>query len=298
MRGHDKHGETWGLLAGLVALALLPADLRAYPGFLREINSISDWESIALGSGGIKYIAPGTDPASTPIPCLDFVIYGPGVQHIDIIEATGLDCVADFTVEEMNRMRFSLTQFAGYIARVPDPGDGSSMNAVYMHNDRFLDPEITPELVSHVMRALGATFNEAELGRLVYMPIVCVAQERAREWLADPDLELDFEIYFHSDNCPPPAIDASFVRGDIRGNGEILIGDAIFLLNYLYRGGVGAPPCLDAADVNDDGRLSGSDAVYLLRSLFLGGPPPPAPFRDCGPDLTTDGLSCESYDAC
>ena len=57
--------------------------------------------------------------------------------------------------------------------------------------------------------------------------------------------------------------------------------------------GVSCRSCEDACDGNDDGVLDLGDAVYLLRWLFRGGliPPPPGPFV-FGIDPTEDQLDC------
>ena len=85
-----------------------------------------------------------------------------------------------------------------------------------------------------------------------------------------------------------------FRRGDADATGRVDIADAIFTLNWLFRGGR-PPPCLDAADANDDAGANLSDPVFTLNWLFLGGrvPPAPGPFC-CAPDPTPDGFpSCD-----
>ncbi|MBI4605796.1 MAG: hypothetical protein HY721_27840 [Planctomycetes bacterium] len=250
-----------GLAAVIATLAVVAAQALAYPGFLPRVDSLEAWESIALGSGGIKFVAPGLDPASSELPCLDLVIYGPGVQHIDIIRATELPCVEGLTSEVVNRMRRDMTQLAGYIARVPGPGRpaGPTLSAVILHNDRFTEPlEVTPELSSHLLRSLGATFNEAALGRLVYLPTTEVAEERARRWLSDPLVALDFAVLLDENGCQllvergQGLEDAGracerFVRGDVNADGDLRAGDAIRLLDHLFRGSAAEPSCLDAA---------------------------------------------------
>jgi len=53
--------------------------------------------------------------------------------------------------------------------------------------------------------------------------------------------------------------------------------------------------CYDACDINDDGIHSIGDAVFLINYLFEDGLAPLAPFPACGPDTTADGLTCVSY---
>jgi hypothetical protein len=88
-----------------------------------------------------------------------------------------------------------------------------------------------------------------------------------------------------------------FQRGDSNTDGTFNIGDAIFVLSYLFSAGGTVLTCADASDSNDDGAVDIADAIYALQFLFSGGPPPPPPFSECGRD---DGASagCDGYDLC
>jgi hypothetical protein len=88
-----------------------------------------------------------------------------------------------------------------------------------------------------------------------------------------------------------------FRRGDVSGDGEVQLDDAVRLLDHLFHAGE-APSCARTGDANDDGRLDLTDAVGILLHLFARGAPPVEPFPGCGPDLTPDELSCESYRRC
>ncbi len=87
-----------------------------------------------------------------------------------------------------------------------------------------------------------------------------------------------------------------FQRGDVEADGTLALGDALTLLNYLFRRGA-APSCARAADVDDDGRVTVSDAVKLLLHLFVGGAAPEPP-QSCGVDSSADALSCQYYEVC
>jgi hypothetical protein len=65
-----------------------------------------------------------------------------------------------------------------------------------------------------------------------------------------------------------------YVRGDCNGDGVINSADVVYLINYLFIGGL-APVPLEAGDVNGDGKVDVVDIVYLINYLFIGGPPPP-----------------------
>jgi hypothetical protein len=74
-------------------------------------------------------------------------------------------------------------------------------------------------------------------------------------------------------------INAGFVfasqikRGDANANGVVDLGDAIYLLNYLFKNGL--DPCpVETGDVNCNSIVDLGDVIYLLNFLFKGGPGP------------------------
>ena len=85
----------------------------------------------------------------------------------------------------------------------------------------------------------------------------------------------------------------TFRRGDINGDNQVDLSDAISGLGVLFRG-TSAVDCEDARDTNDDGQFDISDAIRILSLLFGGSPPLPPPGTSCGVDPTMDGLGCLS----
>jgi hypothetical protein len=69
-------------------------------------------------------------------------------------------------------------------------------------------------------------------------------------------------------------VHASFVmRGDATADGIVNIADVVYLVNYLFTGGI--KPCpMEAGDATCDGIVNIADVVYLVNYLFTGGPPP------------------------
>jgi hypothetical protein len=70
-------------------------------------------------------------------------------------------------------------------------------------------------------------------------------------------------------------------RGDVAptgGDGLVNVGDAIYILNYLFRGGPAPSPYIEG-DTNCDGVVNLSDAIRILNYLFKGWPVP----RCCDP---------------
>lgn len=65
--------------------------------------------------------------------------------------------------------------------------------------------------------------------------------------------------------------------GDTNGDGFANVGDAVYLINYVFKGGP-APEPDEAGDANCDGGVNVGDAVYLINYIFRNGP---APCADC-----------------
>ncbi len=76
-----------------------------------------------------------------------------------------------------------------------------------------------------------------------------------------------------SDNVSILLNQPAFICGDANGDEIIDLADAIYLLNYLFKGDPPPDP-LEAGDANCDGVVELGDAIYLLNYLFKGGPEP------------------------
>jgi C1A family cysteine protease len=61
--------------------------------------------------------------------------------------------------------------------------------------------------------------------------------------------------------------------GDANGDGNINVGDAVYLISYVFRNGP-APSPMAAGDANCDAKINVGDAVYLISYIFRGGPAP------------------------
>ena len=68
----------------------------------------------------------------------------------------------------------------------------------------------------------------------------------------------------------------TYVCGDANGDGTPNVGDVVFLVAYVFKGGP-APDPLDSGDANCDGSVNVGDAVYLINFVFKGGPAPCCP---------------------
>ncbi|MEZ5357805.1 MAG: M28 family peptidase [Candidatus Zixiibacteriota bacterium] len=66
---------------------------------------------------------------------------------------------------------------------------------------------------------------------------------------------------------------SELTEGDVNRDGSVNLGDAVFLIAYIFRGGE-APFPLSIADTNCDEGVNLGDAVYLINYIFRSGPPP------------------------
>jgi serine protease AprX len=70
------------------------------------------------------------------------------------------------------------------------------------------------------------------------------------------------------------AVEYSFyMTGDVTGDEQITISDAIYLLNYLYRSGPAPSPLL-LGDTDCDDMVDAADVILVLNYLYRGGPEP------------------------
>lgn len=90
------------------------------------------------------------------------------------------------------------------------------------------------------------------------------------EWTPQANM-LDFCLY--GDPALARKGIPQFIYGDCNHDGTINIGDVVYLISYLYKGGL-APVPLAAGDVNCDGVLNIGDVMYLISYLYKGGPSP------------------------
>lgn len=68
--------------------------------------------------------------------------------------------------------------------------------------------------------------------------------------------------------------------GDADGSGGIDISDAVYLISYIFGGGLPPGPCVTETGMGDadgSGSVDISDAVYLISYIFAGGLAPHCP---------------------
>jgi len=63
-------------------------------------------------------------------------------------------------------------------------------------------------------------------------------------------------------------------RGDANDDGTLSVADAVFLVEYVFKGGP-SPVTMYQGDVDASGQINVADPVYMINYIFKGGPPPP-----------------------
>ena len=63
--------------------------------------------------------------------------------------------------------------------------------------------------------------------------------------------------------------------GDANGDGSVNVGDAVYLISYIFKSGPPPVPYVTCSgDANGDCACNVGDAVYIISYVFKGGPPP------------------------
>ncbi|MEJ2256703.1 MAG: dockerin type I repeat-containing protein, partial [Woeseiaceae bacterium] len=84
---------------------------------------------------------------------------------------------------------------------------------------------------------------------------------------AGNSIDLAFEIY------GTPGGPCDCIPGDANGDGMVNVGDAVYIINNIFKDGPSPDP-ICAGYANTDGALNVGDAVYLINYIFREGAPP------------------------
>lgn len=71
-------------------------------------------------------------------------------------------------------------------------------------------------------------------------------------------------------------ISPSFIVGDANGDHNVNVGDAVYLINFVFKAGPPPDP-FEAGDANCDTSSNVGDAVFIINFVFKGGPEPSCP---------------------
>jgi len=85
------------------------------------------------------------------------------------------------------------------------------------------------------------------------------------------DQTVDTAVVDWFDHPTRPVVHA--VCGDANGDSTVNVGDAVYIISYVFKGGP-APEPICAGNANGDGDVNVGDAVWLISYVFKGGLPP------------------------
>jgi hypothetical protein len=91
--------------------------------------------------------------------------------------------------------------------------------------------------------------------------------------LAMSHVEMNGEYIYVSGSFGFYVFQYTTVCGDANDDGTVNVGDAVYIIQYVFAGGP-PPPWICKADANDDGLPDVGDAVYLVNYIFRSGSPP------------------------
>ncbi len=163
----------------------------------------------------------------------------------DIVSTT-----PNYTVT-LNGSPYYVTQYYGYIA-------GTSMSCGMVTG------------LASLLLSIEPNFNAYELREIIEE-----SADQVGDYMYYIETGKSFELGHGRINCYNALVLASgytYVYGDADGDGIITLGDLLFILNYLYKGGPPPDP-LSAGDPNGDCTINLGDVLYLANYLYRRGPP-------------------------
>ncbi len=139
-----------------------------------------------------------------------------------------------------------------------------------MHTPGYVADPLTTDLHSVMTYVADYPLGAAET-LVVYTAVTTVKNgtsgdlfanvAKAKRWFADHLI---------------PACLVTYKCGDANGDKAVNVGDAVYVINYIFKSGP-APTPLAAGDANCDHAVNVGDAVYVVNYIFKGGPAPCCP---------------------
>ena len=125
-----------------------------------------------------------------------------------------------------------------------------------------------PSLVRWGWKSSLNHFNDDAVWGISPMPMM------PNEWMEmfePPAFQVSLDLAF----VITGGIVCNCIPGDANGDGPINLADAVYVINYIFKGGLPPIPYpICSGDANCDCTVNLADAVYLINYVFKGGPAP------------------------
>ncbi|MBD3219160.1 MAG: M28 family peptidase [candidate division Zixibacteria bacterium] len=110
-------------------------------------------------------------------------------------------------------------------------------------------------------------------------------QIKLRFEVSDLNMSSTVEAGIDSVHVTSLICESGYICGDVNSDLSVNVSDAVFVINYVFIGGVPPEPIF-VGDTNCDGAVNVSDGVYIINYVFIGGHAPCDPngngLPDCG----------------
>ncbi|MCH9031682.1 MAG: VCBS repeat-containing protein [candidate division Zixibacteria bacterium] len=165
---------------------------------------------------------------------------------------------------------------SGYIFKISPDGNSGALPVngafSFFNTPTFLWSGAGPfdfELATDI--GFNNIIHNAQINETIYsLPLTLSAPDTTiYYWRVKPVAANEFESIYALNIIPG----ANGSCGDVDGGGSVNIGDAIFLLTYIFRNG-DAPDPIGRGDTNGSGDVNIADATHLIKYIFIGGLPP------------------------
>lgn len=158
--------------------------------------------------------------------------------------------------------KFSLAAYVGlevFLRFSYDTDQSQTEEGIYLDDIRPVGIFAVQNVISPVLDTLY-TFTDKPVGLYSYK---VRARDAQQQWSPYSNREMTY-------------VEQTYLCGDANGDVGINVADAVYLINYVFRGGL-APEPPEAGDANGDGSLNVADAIYLVNFVFRSGPEPICP---------------------
>lgn len=283
-------GAGSGSLATGFCTGVLSPDLKTLTVYAEHNVSGANAAHLHLGSPSVEGPAQFTLNAASPISAIwnmtsadvDNLLAGLIYINVHSPSFPGGEIRGQFDHKATVNYTFPITQFQANLCA----GTGSSAVGVGKLNVKPGGKEMTINITHTVASPTAGHIHlapECADGLIQFSFGGTVTSPINRIWyLSSGDITNLFqkELYanVHSTTFPNEEIRGqiqkpTYICGNANGDGAVNVGDAVYLINRVFKGGP-APNPEASGDANCDGKVNVGDAVYLINRVFKGGPAP------------------------